>query len=932
MAGEKIGIFYVGVIIQPRAEHLKGRATLSFYSEFEFFTVVRKKSNWHVAPSCVSVLIPSPKTLDGLAPLAAGIIPHVLVGSAMRGRPSEPNRMASLLEKHAMGILVGSIMATLLFMTQLVPLPEFSTEVSDFAPPNDADGEIEAIESEFPPQASRIYVNVKSSELGGNPLTVPSMQELIIESAAILSIAEEHGVTILSQINVALAVDTMIKEREQGSGLSEMAMWGQIIDAIEQGEDCTSIAGETSITAAAGFAAEVLVSSDLQFEGLCDYLDGGDGVDPTPSASSTMWIIESSSQSSEEALSAFSSAVRDYLSSGGSNEADLLQYSVVSEELVSQDINDGTLSNFTTLLAISLLVIVGILAMAFRSVVMVAAPLVALTAALSWTYGIVALFGSEFTVLDIAVAPVILGLGIDYGIHMQKGYERKLSEGMRPSLAWTSSFDVLRLALSLSVITTVTAFLSNALSPIDPLRAFGTTLAIGVVCAFIATTVTVGAIHVISERSTGKSTQKSVKSREITKKASIFMDNGLAKVMVVVAILTLSSTLVSIGRLETSFELTDFLDKDMESMEARNEIYSDYDVQFLKTAIILIDYNDPDAAPDDRTIMESMLGLHSRLVLDPNVIRPQNTENSRPQYEGIYTVLRDRLEIDPDWGSDYGIQIFDGEVGLSSDHEQGDLALALAKLAEDTTLGDPLRGQTWADRAAKVVAFDEASGAIRYLMIDVSVTAESSEDTDSIADDFKKHANWMKTDGKCGCTTYLTGEVIVIESVLDGLFVSQLESTLLSLLASFVVLMMMTRRFSTSAVIILPVAIAGIWVVGTMALVGLNWNVLTVMITALTIGLGIDYSIHMWRRFEEELEGGSDRIKAMTTAYEVTGSALAMSAFTTASGFLVLLMSPVPVIQDFGFVSASSVALSLVLALFVLPALLLSEAKARGIR
>ena len=185
------------------------------------------------------------------------------------------------------------------------------------------------------------------------------------------------------------------------------------------------------------------------------------------------------------------------------------------------------------------------------------------------------------------------------------------------------------------------------------------------------------------------------------------------------------------------------------------------------------------------------------------------------------------------------------------------MALALAKLAEDTALGDPLQGPIWLTGPRKVVAFDQASGAIRYLMmIDVSVTAESSEDTDSIADDFKKHANWMKTDGKCGCATYLTGEVIVIESVLDGLFVSQLESTLLSLLASFVVLMMMTRRFSTSAVIILPVAIAGIWVVGTMALVGLNWNVLTVMITALTIGLGIDYSIHMWRRFEEELEGG----------------------------------------------------------------------------
>ena len=146
------------------------------------------------------------------------------------------------------------------------------------------------------------------------------------------------------------------------------------------------------------------------------------------------------------------------------------------------------------------------------------------------------------------------------------------------------------------------------------------------------------------------------------------------------------------------------------------------------------------------------------------------------------------------------------------------------------------------------------------------------------------------------------------------------------------VLMALTRRFSTSAVIILPVALAGIWVVGTMALVGLNWNVLTVMITALTIGLGIDYSIHMWRRFEDELDKGADRVHAMSNAYEITGAALMMSAFTTASGFLVLLLSPVPVIQDFGFVSAASVALSLILALFVLPALLLSEAKARGIR
>ena len=43
-----------------------------------------------------------------------------------------------------------------------------------------------------------------------------------------------------------------------------------------------------------------------------------------------------------------------------------------------------------------------------------------------------------------------------------------------------------------------------------------------------------------------------------------------------------------------------------------------------------------------------------------------------------------------------------------------------------------------------------------------------------------------------------------------------------------------------------------------MALISLKWNVLTVMVTALTLGIGIDYSIHMWRRFEVELQKRGD--------------------------------------------------------------------------
>ena len=66
---------------------------------------------------------------------------------------------------------------------------------------------------------------------------------------------------------------------------------------------------------------------------------------------------------------------------------------------------------------------------------------------------------------------------------------------------------------------------------------------------------------------------------------------------------------------------------------------------------------------------------------------------------------------------------------------------------------------------------------------------------------------------------------------------------------------------------------------------------------------------------------------AMQNMYETTGTALLMSAGTTICGFLVLLLSPIPVIRDFGVVSAISVTFSLILALLVLPGLLAAEVR-----
>ena len=167
-----------------------------------------------------------------------------------------------------------------------------------------------------------------------------------------------------------------------------------------------------------------------------------------------------------------------------------------------------------------------------------------------------------------------------------------------------------------------------------------------------------------------------------------------------------------------------------------------------------------------------------------------------------------------------------------------------------------------------------------------------------------------------------------LQIILDGLSLSQLRSTGISLIFSFAVLLILTRRIMPSVIVLFPVGVASLWVVGSMAVLGLKWNVLTVMVTALTLGIGIDYSIHMWRRIEVEMEKRNDHWEALRASLNTTGIALLLSAITTMFGFAVLLFSPMPVIQDFGLVTAVTVLFSLTLSLFLLP--VLAELTARG--
>ena len=835
------------------------------------------------------------------------------------------DRLVSAFERLALPSLMVSILLTVFMASVIIPLPAFTTDLESFSPDSSSEQAVDRIDERIPPSGHRVYVHV-SSEDDGNILRIEQLSGLLEDMETINSIVPEGSIS--SHINAADAIQRSIDERtDDDSRISLFDGWEELLSSIlDEDEDCIEASTDERALATASFAASAMLHTDFEFEQVCEWLEDGSG-SPTPTASSTLWVIELNGDLDRDGREEVAQQIRSHLNSEGSIG---LSYGVISDDLISSDINDKTLDEMIWLFVIAIAVVVAVLALAFRSVIMVAAPLLSLSAALIWTYGTITLLGMKFSILEVAVAPVVLGLGIDYSIHLQRGYEKARSSSASAAEAWVESFDTIRVALMLAVVTTVFAFLSNSFSPLPPLRTFGATLALGVISAFLASTVTVGAVHVVAERGIGNGTSAGLQFDKLAAHTTEFQRKNAVWVMLAVAAVTTGSVSIAVMELDTSFELTDFLSEDeMEVMQVRQDIYDSYDAAAWKTVDIFIEPQEgDDSISGESDLLRAMDFLDTRISGIPEVVNPTSTSSDRPSYDGLYPILRDAVDGDQSFGEDFHLAIYDGELGISDGFVEGDLTSAISSLMSNESVGDPLRGHTWSERISDHVALTDDASGILYLKMSIDVVAKTSEDSARVSEVFKHQASLIEDgDGLVDCRAYASGDVVMIDGILSGLVVSQVESTAISLLVSIFVLFLLTRRLGQSLVVILPVGLAGAWVVGSMAMLGLNWNVLTIMITALTIGLGIDYSIHVWRRFEKNRSSGMGVWDSMREMYATTGTALLMSAGTTICGFLVLMLSPIPVISDFGIVSSIAVAFSLILSLIVLPVLLAAEVR-----
>lgn len=154
--------------------------------------------------------------------------------------------------------------------------------------------------------------------------------------------------------------------------------------------------------------------------------------------------------------------------------------------------------------------------------------------------------------------------------------------------------------------------------------------------------------------------------------------------------------------------------------------------------------------------------------------------------------------------------------------------------------------------------------------------------------------------------------------VLDG----QLKSLLFSLVIVTLLIYMIFRNIRLTLVGLIPLVLGITMNFGIMGFLHIPLNAATALVAAISIGIGIDYSVHFINQFRNASTRFHEIDRALQVTYDGTGRAILSNVASVAAGFVVLLFSQFPIIQQCGGLIAFTVCTTGIGAIIMIPAAL----------
>ena len=165
------------------------------------------------------------------------------------------------------------------------------------------------------------------------------------------------------------------------------------------------------------------------------------------------------------------------------------------------------------------------------------------------------------------------------------------------------------------------------------------------------------------------------------------------------------------------------------------------------------------------------------------------------------------------------------------------------------------------------------------------------------------------------------GSFYLVTALINGLVSSKESMTLLGFILVFVFLALVYRHIHAVSPLVPIIIIVG-WNAVAMFVLGIAYTPLTATLGSMTIGVAAEYTILVMERYAEEQERLHDHIAAIQESVNKIGTAITISGLATFFGFSALCLSSFPIISNFGITTLIAVGFSLMGAIFLMPAIL----------
>ena len=574
-------------------------------------------------------------------------------------------------------------------------------------------------------------------------------------------------------------------------------------------------------------------------------------------------------------------------------------YTVSGAPVVLNDLASEITGSIAWLLLAALLVMAATLLLVFRSRLRLL-PLGVALAAAGITFGLMSLVGASLTVASIAVLPILIGLAVDYAVQFQSRVEEarradagNVTEGIARAAGLGAP------AIATAALATGTGFLILLLSPVPMVQGFGLLLVIGIAIALVCALTAAPAALALAARPGGP-------IRASLRGAGEMISASARGAW---AIVTRGAGAIP-----------------RRSRQVLTFVTARPGAVLAVAGVLAL----------GGWVADTQTGVQS----DVTKLVPSNM----PALRGLHTLERVTGvsgEIDVTVKANNVTRL--GTVTWMTDYEQGLLAhygyletkgCAQATLCPALSLPDLFSSSTQASggRAQSQASVDSLLAAVPPYFKQAVITPDKREATLAFGIRLMPLAkqqrviDYMRSQlhPPAGVSAQLAGLPVLAAQADASLSSSarRLLTLVVGLVAVGLVLLAVFRRTERALVPLVPIALATGWSALILFAIRIPLNPMSATLGTLVIAISTEFSVLLSERFRQERASGRQLLEALERTYRSTGVAVLTSGITAIAGFGVLVLSNVPMLRDFGFVTLIDLSVSLAGVLLVLPAAL----------